>query len=290
MKLLSISVLGIIMLPVGAQDWEGVAPDSRLPSVPRLALPSAEPIEKESVSATYTYRGASYEGRDMSAHQFGIVVGLTDHLEFGWDLHRIDIEGRHRGNSFDVEAMGWQVRYGMDLLKAPGALFFQYRRADGEVVTNGARRIPPDAESFTLGAIRSSPWGKKARLHTCASVSRGEVGRQNAITWMGGTGIDYPLTHDLTAQGSLALFKETGDITTFEVGLSGGIHYQTQSGFTADLLGTFLPTGTPLAGSPLADGSIFVLDPVFRAEPIVRDFQDASLGFYEIRLGYATTF
>jgi hypothetical protein len=105
---------------------------------------------------------------------------------------------------------------------------------------------------------------------------------------MGGAGADYPLTKDLTALADLALFQETGDLSSFEAALSGGVRYE-RRGFYADVTGTFLPSGTPLAGSSLGDASVFVLDPVFASEPIVRDFQNDALGFVALRLGYTAT-
>ena len=256
--------------------------------VPRVGLPSADLLARGQISGAYAFRWADHEGRELQAHQFGVAYGITDRLELSYDHHDIGIDGRTAGNTFDVNADGFQLRYGQPILKAPGALFVQYRMGDGQVVRGGAVRIPPDSEAITFGAVRSNEWGGDNALHLLASATRSEVGSEAAWTLMGGAGVDYPLTRDLTAVADLALFKEAGDVSSFEAGLSGGVRYQ-RNGFHADLAGTFLPSGTPLAGSALGDASVFVLDPVFANEPIVRDFQNDSLGFVSLRVGYTTT-
>ena len=260
--------------------------------VPRVSTPSAAIVPKQSGASFYSYRGAQYKGRDMKTTQYGFVYGLTDKIELGYDSHEIDVDGRTRGNQFDAGGTGFQLKYAMDLLNSNGALFIEFRQSDGRVVEAGARRIPPDADTWTVGAIASRPFGKSGRdtLHLLASASRSEVGNQDAMTWIVGAGLDRPIASGLTAQGDLTAFKETGDVSDFQFAISGGVRYENPTGFFADVNGTLLPSGTPLAGNPLADASVFILDPVFRAEPIVRDFQNDSLGFYTVRVGYTTDF
>jgi hypothetical protein len=289
MRALAVAVCCFLAVSAMGQGLFGSS-QSQSVSAPRVTLPSAQLLGNGGSAASYTYRGATYKGRDMENSQFTAAVGLTKNIDLGWDYNDIGVNGRTAGNTFDVHATGWQLRYGQELLNAPGALFAEYRTSDGRVVTNEATRIPPGATTITLGAVRSSTWSKRDDLHLTGSLSRCKVGSENAWSWMGGIGVDHKLTDSLTARGDLALFKETGDIDGFEAGISGGVHYAVKGGLSADVMGTFLPSGTPLAGNSLADGSVFILDPVFRTEPIVRDLQNGSLAFYTIRVGYTTTF
>jgi len=289
MRTLLAVLCGLLSLSAIGQGLADTVEPSEALSAPRVCLPSGHVLDKHQVAAAYTFRGATHEGRDMAAHQFEVGVGVTDRIELDWDYHEIGVDGRTAGNTFDTHSTGWQVRYGQELFNAPGALFFQYRTSDGRVVTGGNTRIPPDADTITFGAVRSSPWGDKRELHVLGSISRSEVGDQSAITLLGGAGLDWGLSKDLTARGDLALIKEAGDVASFEAAISGGLHYE-KSGFTADVAGTFLPSGTPIAGNPLGDASVFVLDPVFRNEPIVRDFRNDSLAFYTVRVGYTKSF
>ena len=289
MRVLCVVLCGLMVVPAAAEGIYADRDDGML-NVPRTSLPSAHLLGKQNVAVSYTFGAASHEGRDLQSDQFAVTGGVTDRIEVAFDYNDIDVNGRTAGNTFDVHATGWQVRYGQELFGEPGAVWLQYRASDGRVVTGGNTRIPPDATAVTLGAVRSQAWGDKNEVHAVASLTRSEVGGENALTWMGGAGIDRELSRGLTARGDLALFKETGEVDGFEAAISGGLHYETRSGFTADVMGTFLPSGTPLAGNSLADGTVFILDPVFRNEPIVRDLQDDALGFFTVRVGYTTDF
>ncbi|HJN18998.1 MAG TPA: hypothetical protein QGH10_26095 [Armatimonadota bacterium] len=284
----TVLVAGLVLGNVSAQMPYGNTATGEVTDVPRVSTPSAHLQEHKTASVVYAYRGADYKGRDMETTQYGFTYGITDKLEFGVDQHKMAINGRTAGNEFDADGTGFQLRYATELLNTDSAVYLEFRKADGRVIQTGARRIPPDAETWTLGAVCTEPFGKndRNRLHIRVSASRSEVGNQNAMTWILGGGVDHDLSKDWTAQADVTAFKETGDISSFEFALSGGVHYDSGSGFFADVNGTLLPSGTPLAGNPLADGSVFILDPVFRAEPIVRDFQDDALGFYTVRVGY----
>lgn len=279
----------LVALPALGQGVADTGSPPEALGAPRVCLPSAHLVGKHAVSGAYTFRGASHEGRDMAAHQFDLAVGVTERIELDFDYNEIGVDGRTPGNTLDTHSTGWQVRYGQELFNAPGALFFQYRTSDGRVVSAGNTRIPPDANTMVLGAVRSSPWGDKREVHLLGSVSRSEVGDQNAITLLGGAGLDWGLTKDLSARGDVALIKETGDLSSFEAAISGGLHYE-RSGFTADVAGTFLPSGTPIAGNPLADASVFGLYPIFGNSGVAHDLANDALGFVTVRVGYTRQF
>ena len=264
--------------------------DEAVVTGPRLGLPSAHLLGERTVSAGWDFRSASHEGRKLNANQFELGVGITDRIEVGWDHHRVNMDGRTAGNTFDVTANGLQLRYGQDLFGAPGALFFQYRGASGRSVTvGGGTRIPPHATTFTLGAVRSAPWRGDNEWHVLGAVSRCKVGQQ-AWSLMGAAGADYKLWSGLSARGDLGLFKEAGDVSSFEVGVNGGLHYEHKCGLSADLMGTFLPSGTPVAGSPLGDASVFILDNVLGGVQLAKDIQNDAIGYYTVRVGYTTHF
>lgn len=283
-------VCWVLSLPAVTQGVFSDNEEKETLVAPRLCLPRADLVGKNTVCASYAFRGANHEGRDLESSQYAVTVGVTERIELAWDYHSIDVEGRTRGNTFDVDARGWGVRYGQELFGAPGALFVGYRTAGGRVVTGGNTRIPPDANAVTFGAVRSQSWLKESRLHLTASFTRSEVGGEESWTLMGGAGVDYPVTKRLIASGDVALFKDTGDVSGFEAAIAGGLRYETGSGLSVDVSGTLMPSGTPLAGGPLADGSVFVLDPVFRTEPIVRDLRNDTLGYYTIRIAYTKKF
>ena len=286
-------IVAVLMLApglVGAQLF-GMDAGGAADGTPRVGTPSAHLLGEQETSAYYSFRGASYEGRDMASNQYGVAVGITSKIELGWDRHELDVDGRNAGNTFDTWSTGWQVRYAADdLLGGDGAYFVQLRRSRGQAVQGGALRIPPRATTWTFGAVTSRPFRGDNEVHIRLAAAHSEVGNADAWTFIGGAGIDHPLTSSLTLGGDATLFHETGDIQDTEVALTGTVRYHSTSGFFADASGTWLPSGTPIAGNPLADGSVFVLDPVFAAEPIVRDFRSDSLGFYLLRAGYTTDF
>jgi hypothetical protein len=255
---------------------------------PRVGLPSAHLLPKGAADGTYDFRWASWEGRDLVAHQFGAAYGVTQRIELSYDHHDINVDGRTAGHRFDTTADGLQVRYGTPIFAAPGALFVQYRTGSSEVVTGAGLRIPPDSDTISFGAVRSDAWGDDRELHLIASATRSTVGSQEAWTFLGGAGLDYDLGHNLTAMGDLAVTKETGDISSAEVALAGGMRYE-RRGFHAAVTGTLLPSGAPLAGNALGDASVFAMDPVFAGEPLVRDFQSDSVAFFTVQVGYTTS-
>lgn len=257
---------------------------------PRLSVPTGHLLPRAHATASFTYRGASYKGRDMDTQQYSVAVGVTPDIELAWDRHELNVDGRTPGNRFEAEGTGYQVRYGRGIFGNDGALFLRYRTSEGEVRSGGALRIPPDAHTYMVGASASHPIGKDLDLHLLASGAWVDVGSEDAWAWTLGGGVDQTITKGLTAQGNFAFSAQTGDASGAEVGISGGLHYEHKSGLYADVMGTFLPSGAPISGNPLADGSAFILDPVFQAEPIVQDLQDASLGFYTIRAGWTTRF
>jgi len=283
-------LLGVLVAPAPAQLFDKPQRNTEEVGTPRLSIPSAHLAPQARGTVFFSWRGASYEGRDMDTQQYGLAVGVTPHIELAWDRHEINVDGRTPGNRFEAEGTGYQLRYGRELFGNDGALFFQYRTAQGEVRAGGALRVPPDAHTYTIGASASHPIGKNNDLHVLASGSWVDVGSESSWAWTLGGGVDHKLTKDLTAQGNVAFSAQTGEASGAELGISGGVHYEHKNGLYADLMGTFLPTGAPIAGGPLADGSAFILDPVFQAEPIVQDLQDDSLAFFTVRAGWTTRF
>jgi hypothetical protein len=286
MRVLLIVLCCIVTLPALAQETDE---DSLGSVAPRISLPSALGLEKRAVSVSYSFQGASHSGRDLTSHQAEIAAGVTDRVDVALDYHSLDATGRSAANTLDVATIGVQVRYDQELFDEPGALFFGYRHSNAFALLNGATQDPPNADSYTLGAVRSSTWGDDRMLHAVGSLSLSEVGSQSAWTFMGGAGVDYPLRHGLTARGDLALFGNTGDKSSFEAAVSGGLHYES-GGFSADVMGTFLPSGAPIAGNPLADASVFVLYPVFGNTGVAQDLASDSIGFYTVRVGYTKEF
>lgn len=283
-------VVAMLIAPASGQLFDKPQRNTEEAGTPRLSIPTGHLLPRARATVSFSYRGASYEGRDMDTQQYSVAVGVTPDIELAWDRHELNVDGRTPGNRFEAEGTGYQLRYGREIFGNDGALFFQYRTSEGEVRTGEGLRIPPEANTYRIGASASHPLGKNNDLHVLASGAWVDVGSESSWAWTLGGGVDHKVTKDLTAQGNFAFSAQTGDASGAEVGISGGVHYEHKSGLYADVTGTFLPSGAPITGNPLADGSVFILDPVFQAEPIVQDMQNDSLAFYTIRAGWTTRF
>jgi len=283
-------LLVVIVLVAGLSGLSQAEEAASIGSMaPRISLPGALGPEPGAATLSYSFRAASHGGRDLNSHQVEATAGVTDRLDLGVDYHTIDATGRSAANTLDVNTIGVQLRYRRELLDAPGAVFVGYRRSDAFALLSGATQDPPNAECVTVGAVRTSQWHGNRAIHAVGTVSRAEVGSESAWTIMGGAGLDYPLKHGLTARGDLALFGNAGDRSGFEAAISGGVHYQ-RGGLSADLMGTFLPSGTPIAGNPLADASVFGLYPIFGNSGVAHDLANDALGFVTVRVGYTRQF
>ncbi len=293
------SLVGVVLavasvLLVNEAAAQGQGQPWRLQRRNRLSVPMAASLRSRAVLPFYTFRHASFHGRELNTHQYGAALALGDATDLGFDWHDVEVLGRTKGSRFDSDAWGAELRYAPRVWRWPSteaAVQLNYRRVEGFARTGDTTIDPPDATLVAVSGMASHRLNDRQTLHSRVLYQHGSLGSELDSGTVGlGVGVDHRLGRDACLEGNLGFFTEFGDADGSEFALSGGLHYGGPTGLVFDLHGTYLPSGLPLAGDPLTDAAVFRVDPTIAAQSVVRNFKDDSIGFVTVQIAYRHAF
>jgi len=257
----------------------------------RLWLDNAYTLGRMQANVNWDHRQASKGGRKLNDYDTGAEFGLTDDLTIAWDTHSLHAANADKTTTFDATAWGLKVKYGIDAwssARARTAVALEWRHAEATSVSGEATRTPPDAQMWALTAYHSRELGPRSALHLGGGLTETSLGSANCLTLQLGGGCDWRLGDDVAIQGTLSAWHDSGDATSTYAGLMGRVLYENDKGFGASAGVAFFPSGVPVAGTPLADGTAFALDPV--AISLAQHLRNDALGVLEVGVHYSHQF
>jgi len=285
----------LLLLAVFGPLGPAVAGEESAPPLPdvaraRLGLPSAYVVGKNAALPFYRFQTASFKGRDLHSNQGGVLVGITESSQLSFDFDDIQATGRHAGNRFDGQAWGVSFKHrcrGWERPDTALSLEFEYRAASADAQIDNTTVKPPDARVYALNAD-CSRWLKHGNtLHLRAAGSRLTLGPELDGWALGfSAGADHRLGSAFLLEANGGVVTNFGDAKGTDVALSGGIHYGKPTGLFADVAGTFFPSGIPVMGGPMADASIFRMDPALANQAVVQQMSSEAIGVFTAQVGF----
>ena len=261
------------------------------PHLGRTWLDTAYTLGKTQVDVGWDHRQGSKGGRKFGDYATYAAFGVTDDLTVIWDTHSAHAVNRDRTSTFDANGWGLKLKYGIDAWsgeQSRTAVALEWRNADATSVSDGATRTPPDARLWALTAHHTRQLTERSALHLGAGLTDSSVGSGDCRTLQLGGGYDWRFGDDVTLEGTLCVWNDSGDVSATHTGLMGSVAYDGRTGFGVDAGVAFFPNGVPVAGTPLADGTAFSLDPVTIS--LAQRLRNDALGVLRVGVHYTHQF
>lgn len=256
----------------------------------RLDLPSALPIPRHAF-VEVTTRRAELEGRKLQVSERLLHLTPQDRFSLWYGKQDITVKGRDPRNRFDTSVTRYGFRYLIQVDKeGENGLALSYERfrpTEGTAVTGNTTAVFRAPKANML-ALLYSDRGRRLTYHLGLGYGTARVPDVRARVLAAAGGVDVTLASRLSWQLNVAAFEDrwlggTLRTTVFFTALA----YTPVDWARLELSAGYTPKGFPVAGTPLAGLSSFML---YQPGGLVHQFSGRPAGFYTLRLLLGTSF